>query len=104
MTSQLSRTVCNEVVRANLGTCFIYMGLAKSELKAGKRALAEQSLGLARSSHAAILRFLGRLEDEGQRSEVQTNLVQLGKNLDLLQGQLEPQRSEAILDRRVAGA
>jgi hypothetical protein len=86
-----TRNLCIELVRANLGTCFVYAGLALSELEAGKRALAVRSFGLARSSHGAILRFLGKLEDERHRNEIRTNLVQLEKKLDLLQRQLQPE-------------
>jgi len=67
----------------------MYAGLAKSELNEGKLRLAEQSFGLAKSSHEAILRFVGKLEDEGQRNEIQANLVQLGEKLDVLRGQLQ---------------
>ncbi len=88
---QERRAVCNELVRANLGTCFAHAGLAKSEFEAGKRGPAERSFGLARSSHEAMLRFLGRVEDEGQRHEVQTKLRQLREKLDLLQRQLHPE-------------
>ncbi len=91
ITSQATRTLCNELVRTNVGTCFVYAGLAKSELNAGKRKLAERSFGLACSSHEAILRFLGKVEDERERNEIQGNLVQLGNKLDLLRGQLKPE-------------
>jgi hypothetical protein len=88
---QKRRALCYELVRANLGTCFTHAGLAKSQLDAGKRGLAERSFGLARSSHEAMLRFLGRVEDEGQRHEVQTKLGQLREKLDVLQRQLHPE-------------
>jgi hypothetical protein len=88
---QETRAVCYELVRANLRTCFIHAGLAKTEFEAGKRGLAERSLDLARSSHEAMLRFLGRVEDERQRHEVQTKLGQLREKLDLLQRQLNPE-------------
>jgi hypothetical protein len=90
-TRQATRALCNQLIRVNLGTCFLYAGLAKSELQAGQRRLAERSFGLARSSHEAIQRFLGKLEDERQRNEVETHLVRLGEKLDLLQGQLKPE-------------
>jgi hypothetical protein len=88
MTASQTRTVCSALVRANLGTCFIHAGLAKSQFEAGKRGLAERSFQLARSSHDAILRFVNRVEDEGQRHEVQTKLVDLRLKLDFLQWQL----------------
>lgn len=90
ITGQATRNICNALARANLRTCFLYAGLAKSELKAGNQRLAERSFGLARSSHEAILRFMGKLEDERQRNEIRANLIQLEKKLDLLQGQLKP--------------
>jgi hypothetical protein len=88
ITGQATRNICNALVRANLGTCFMYAGLAKSELKAGNHVLAERSFGLARSSHGAILRFMGKLDDERQHNEIRTHLIQLEEKLDLLQGQL----------------
>jgi hypothetical protein len=91
ITGQATRNLCNELVRVNLGICFMYAGLAKSELNAGKQRLAERSFGLARSSHEAILRFLGKLEDERLRSEIQTNLIQLEQRLDLLRGHFKPE-------------
>jgi hypothetical protein len=84
------QTVCCEIARANLGTCFVHAGLAKSQLEAGKRGFAEQSFGLARSGHEAILRFLGRVEDQCQREDVHLKLAQLGEKLDHLQWQLKP--------------
>jgi hypothetical protein len=83
-------TLCCELLRANIGTCFMYAGLAKAELDAGKRVLAERSLGLARSSHEAIMRFLGKMEDEHQRNEFFPKLAQLREKLDLLRLQLNP--------------
>ena len=88
--NQERQTVCCEIVRANLGTCFTHAGLAKCEFEAGKRGLAERSFGLARSSHDAMLRFLGRVEDEELRDEVQAKLGQLREKLDVLQRQLRP--------------
>jgi hypothetical protein len=88
---QKRRAVCNELARANLGICFTHAGLAKCEFEAGKRSLAERSFGLARSSHDAMQRFLGQVEDEGQRHEVQAKLHQLREKLDLLQRQLHPE-------------
>lgn len=84
------QTVCCEIVRANLGTCFVHVGLAKSQLEAGKRGTAESSFGLARSGYDAMLRFLGRVEDQCQREEVNLKLMQLGEKLDFLQWQLRP--------------
>jgi hypothetical protein len=84
------QTVCCEIVRANLGTCFVHVGLAKSQLEAGKRGTAESSFGLARSGYDAMLRFLGRVEDQCQREEVHLKLVQLGEKLDFLQWKLKP--------------
>lgn len=92
VTGQAPRTLCNDLVRANLGTCFVYAGLAKSELKAGKLKPAERFLGLARSRYEAMLRFLGKVEDETQRNEIRANLVHLEEKLALLQGQLTPDR------------
>lgn len=92
VTGQATRTLCNELVRANFGTCFVFVELAKSELKAGKFRPAERFLGLARSSHDAMRRFLGKVEDEKQRDEIRANLVHLEEKLALLQGQLKPDR------------
>jgi hypothetical protein len=74
------------------GRALFTPGLRKSELKAGKFRLAEQSLGLARSRYDAMLRFLGKVEDEKQRDEIRANLVHLEEKLALLQGQLKPDR------------
>jgi hypothetical protein len=87
--------VCNQIVRANLGTCFTHAGLAKSAFEAGQQGLAERSLVMARSSHESTLRFLGHVEDEGQRDEVQTMLSQLGEKLDVLQRQMHPEAPAA---------
>jgi hypothetical protein len=92
VTGHASRALCNELVRANLGTCFVYAGLAKTELKAGRVKLAERFLGLARSSHGAMLRFLAKVEDEKQRNEIRANLVHLEEKLAVLYGQLNPDR------------
>jgi hypothetical protein len=84
------KTICCEIVRANLGTCFVHAGFAKSELEAGRRGMAESSFGLARSGYDAMLRFLGRVEDQCQREEVHLKLVQLGEKLEFLQWKLKP--------------
>jgi hypothetical protein len=89
MTSQATRTVCC-LVRANLGTCFIHAGLAKSQFDAGKRGPAERSFELARSSHDAMVRFVEKVEDQAQRDEIQIKLVHLRHKLDFLQWQLNP--------------
>ena len=68
LTGQATRALCNQLVRVNLGTCFLYAGLANTELRAGERRLAERSLALARSSQAAIQRFLYKMDDEPQRN------------------------------------
>jgi hypothetical protein len=89
-TSQAARTVfC--LVQANLGTCFIHAGLAKSQFEAGKRGLAVRSFHLAWSSHDSMLRFVGKVEDELQRNEVQTQLVRLREELDILEWKLNPE-------------
>jgi hypothetical protein len=68
----------------------MYVELAKSELQAGQRRLAERSFGMARIGAEALKRFLGKLEEKCQRDEVETKLVKLREKLDLLQGQLNP--------------
>jgi hypothetical protein len=76
------------LIRNNLDTCFIFAGLAKHEIEAGKRGPAERAFGCAQCSYEAILRFLNIVGDEEQRREVQTKVLQLREGLDFLTREL----------------
>jgi hypothetical protein len=93
-----SRTrICRDLMRNNLDTCFMFAGLAKHEFEAGKRGPAERAFGCAQCSYEAILRFLNTVENEEQRSEVQTKVLQLREGLDFLTRELH--KSEEVITR-----
>lgn len=78
------RDFCRNLARTHLDTGFIFAGLAKCELETGMRGEAERSFGRARRSFEAILRLLNKVENDLQRSEVQTKVDRLGEELDFL--------------------
>ena len=86
--------ICRELIRNNLDTCFMFSGLAKHEIEAGKRGPAERAFGCAQCSYEAILRFLNTVENEEQRNEVQTKVLQLREGLDFLTRELN--KPEAV--------
>jgi hypothetical protein len=87
--------ICRELIRNNLDTCFMFAGLAKHEMEAGKRGPAERAFGCAQCSYEAILRFLNTVENEEQRSEVQPKVLQLREGLELLTRELN--KPEAVV-------
>jgi hypothetical protein len=89
------KRIRRELIRNNLDTCFMFAGLAKHEIEAGKRGPAERAFGCAQCSYEAILRFLKNVENEEQRSEVQTKVLQLREGLDLLTRELN--KPEALV-------
>jgi hypothetical protein len=77
-----------KLAEGNLVTCFVFAGLARTELDSGNQRAAERSFGQARTSHEAVLRFLARDGHEEHRLVFQAELNQIDKKLDDLKGQI----------------
>lgn len=82
-------TVCRELVRSNLGMGFVLVGLARAALQAGKREAVERAGASARGIHDNLLRFLGRIENDVQRNQLEVEVAPLGEKLDSLDGELK---------------
>jgi hypothetical protein len=88
--------ICRDLIRNNLDTCFMFAGLAKHEIEAGKRGPAERAFGYAQCSYEAILRFLDTVGNEEQRSEIQPKVIQLREGLEFLTRELNKPEAVAL--------
>jgi hypothetical protein len=71
-----------DFLRTDLGLCFTFADLAKTEREIGDRAAAQRVLEKAETGYATIARMLAHVENADQKHEIEQKLTELRTRLD----------------------
>ena len=71
-----------DFLQTELGLCFTFVDLAKTERRIGDRDAASRLLDKAETGYATIARFLLDVENPDQKSELAQKLAELRSRLD----------------------
>jgi hypothetical protein len=71
-----------DFLRTDLGLCFTFADLAKTEREFGDRAAAHRVLEKAETGYSTILRMLADVENAEQKYEFEQRLIELRAKLD----------------------
>jgi hypothetical protein len=78
-----------DFLQTDLGLCFTFTDLAKTERHIGDQDAARRVLEKAEAGYATIARFLADVKDANQKSEIAQKLAELRARLDAEQDCLE---------------